>query len=226
MATAPSLIAFGSLTPWPAPERLKQLRDSLRQQPLLTPVVEAIHDLKSLWTAVVTREPGLDVVANPNAADQLVAWITGFDCVQIVEEKRNAMTMPMTIIEHIVQYFSYIQQSDGVLTHSLILESVAAGGGIQGFCAGLLSAVAVAGGKTQQEVGINAATSIRLAFCVGAYIDLDQSPDGGDSKVSTLAVRWRTPTTLESIQRVLLNHPGVGFPPYSTANGAFVPRAD
>ena len=45
MATAPSLIAFGSLDPLPALDRLAQLRDSPRQQPLLEPVVEAIHDL-------------------------------------------------------------------------------------------------------------------------------------------------------------------------------------
>lgn len=45
METAPSLIAFGSLAPLPAPDRLAQLRDSLRQRPLLEPVIEAIHEL-------------------------------------------------------------------------------------------------------------------------------------------------------------------------------------
>lgn len=108
MATAPSLTAFGSLAPWPAPDRLRQLRDSLRQQALLKPMVEATHGRASLWKALVTSEPGPDVVANLNAADQLAAWITDVDCAQTVEEKRNVMTIPMTTIAHIVQHFSYL----------------------------------------------------------------------------------------------------------------------
>ena len=215
MPAVPSLIAFGSLAPWPAPDRLQQLRNALRQQASLRPVIEAICDLSSLWRALETREPSLNAVGGKVAAENLVEWITGVNGVQIGNEKRNIMTIPMTIIAQIVQYFSYLQQSDRIKSHSSILESVAAGGGIQGFCAGLLSALAVASGKTEEEVGKFAATSVRLAFCIGAYIDLEQGKNGGDLKASTIAVRWKMPTTLESIQRVLLNHPDVSFSAYS-----------
>lgn len=215
MAAVPSLIAFGSLASWPAPDRLQQLRNALRQQASLRPIVEAIHDLALLWKALAIREPGLNVVAGKAAADQLAEWITGANGVRTVDEKQNVMTMPMTVVAQIVQYFSYLQQFDGAIHHSSILESVTAGGGIQGFCTGLLSALAVASGKTEEEVGKFAATSVRLAFCIGAYVDLDQGRNDGDSKASTLAVRWRTPTTLESIQRMLLNYPDVRSPAYN-----------
>ncbi|OCL03381.1 hypothetical protein AOQ84DRAFT_392308 [Glonium stellatum] len=206
MAAVPSLIAFGSLASWPAPDQVQQLRNALRQQTSLRPIVEAIHDLASLWEALAASEPSLDVVDGKLAADQLAQWIAGVNGVQIVNEKRNVLTMPMTVVAQMVQYFSYLQQPGGVIGHRSILESVAAGGGIQGFCAGLLSALAVASGVSVEEVGRSAATSLRLAFCIGAYIDRDQSLEGS-SKTSTLAVRWKPPTTLQDIQSVLLNYP-------------------
>lgn len=209
MVALPSLIAFGSLAPWPDADRLQQLRIALREQPSLKPIVEAIYQLPLLWKALESREPGLKAVAGKPAADQLAEWITGTNNIQHVDEKRNLMIMPMTIITQIVYYFSYLGQSGGAFHHGSVLESVAAGGGIQGFCTGLLSAIAVASGKNQEDTGNFAATSVKLAFCIGAYVDLDQCRDGGASKDSTLAVRWRTPTTLENIQRLYLNHPNV-----------------
>ena len=207
----PSLIAFGAIAPWPASDRLDQLRNALQHQSSLKPIVKAVQELPLLWKALSSQNPSLHSIAGEAAADQLAHWITGAVTAQNVDDKGNVTRMPLTTIAQIVQYISYLRQCDDPLDHESILKSVAAGGGIQGFCIGLLSALAVASGRTEDDVGNYAAVSVRLAFCVGAYVDLDRHRNGGDSKASTLAVRWKAPKTLEDIQGLLSRHQDVSL---------------
>ena len=205
----PSLIAFGALAPCPESDRLDQLRKALQHHNSLKPIREAIQELPFLWKALSTQDHSLHSINGKAAADQLAQWIDGADTAQMVVDKGNVTRMPFTTIAQIAQYVSYLHQNDEPLRHESIRKSAVVGGGIQGFCIGLLSALAVASGKTEDDVGNFAAMSVQLAFCVGAYVDLDRHRNGGDSEASTLAVRWKTPTTLEDIQRLLSKHPDV-----------------
>lgn len=173
--------------------------------------MKAVRELPLLWNELSKQDPRLHSIAGEAAADQLAQWTRGAGTPQIVDDKGNITRMPLTTIAHIVQYVNYLRQGDEPLSHESITQSVAPGGGIQGFCIGLLSALAVASGKSEDDVGHFAATSVRLAFCVGAYVDLDHYHNGADSKASTLAVRWKAPTTLEDIQRLLSRHPDVSL---------------
>ncbi|CAD6593414.1 MAG: hypothetical protein ASARMPRED_007502 [Alectoria sarmentosa] len=183
----PSLIAFGALAPWPASDRLDQLRNALQQQNSSRPIVKAIQELPSLWKALSNQDPSLHSIAGEAAADQFAQWINGTGTAQIVDDKGNVARMPLTTIAHIAQYISYLRQCGKPIDHESIIK--------------------MASGKTEDDVGNFAAFSVRLAFCVGAYVDLDQHRNGGDSKASTLAVRWKAPTTLEDIQRLLSRYP-------------------
>ena len=207
--TLPSLIAFGALAPWPASDRLDQLRNILQQQRCLEPIVKAFQELPLLWRALSTQDPSLNSIAGEAAADQLAQWMTKAGVAPIIEDKGNITRMPLTTTAQIADYISFLRQGEEPLRHESVMKSVAAGGGVQGFCIGLLSALAVASGKTEDDVGKLAADSVRLAFCVGAYVDLDRHRNGGDSNASTLAVRWKSPTTLEEIQGLLSRHPDV-----------------
>lgn len=205
----PSLIAFGAIAPWPNSDRLHELRNALQHQQSLKPIIKEIQELPLLWRTLLKQDPDLNSIAGEAAADQLAQWIAGVRTAQIVEDKGNVTRMSLTIVAHIAHYVGYLHQRDKPLSHESIIKNAAAGGGIQGFCIGLLSALAVASGKTENDVGSFAAASVRLAFCVGAYVDLDRHRNGGDSKASTLAVRWKAPTTLEDIQSLLSKHPDV-----------------
>lgn len=207
----PSLIAFGALAPWPASDRLDQLRNTLQHHESLKPIVKVVQELPLLWKALSNRDPSLHSIAGEAAAQQLAQWMTGASTTHIVEDGDNVTRMPVTIIAQIAQYISYLRQSDESLDHESITRNVAVGGGIQGFCIGLLSALAVASGKTEDDVGNFAAISVRLAFCIGAYVDLDQRRNGDNSRVLTLAVRWKAPMTLESVQRLLSGVPNVSL---------------
>ena len=207
--TLPSLIAFGAISSWPSSDRLHQIQHVLQQQETLKPIIREIQELPLLWKALLKQDPSLNSTAGEVAADHLAQWISGARAAQDVEDNGNVTRMALTIVAQIAHYISYLRQRDEPLDHESVIKAVAAGGGIQGFCIGLLSALAVASGKTEADVGNLAAVSVRLAFCVGVYVDLDRHRNSGDSKASTLALRWKAPTTLEDIQSLLSRHPDV-----------------
>ncbi|KAI3339589.1 hypothetical protein F4824DRAFT_455895 [Ustulina deusta] len=206
MATLPSLITFGSLTPWPSQDQILQLqREFHRKASLFGPLIEAVRDLDSLWRKMLSQDPALDVVDGRAAARKLEGLLSGTVNEYTRDEKRNALIMPITILAQIAQYLSFLEHSE-VAHHHSVLESITAGGGVQGLCAGLLSAHAVASAATTEDVVAVSCTSLRLAFCVGAYVDADQVSNDGNAETTSLAVRWKEPTKLEDIQEVLLNH--------------------
>ncbi|CAO2655483.1 Nn.00g105470.m01.CDS01 [Neocucurbitaria sp. VM-36] len=203
MAT-PGLIAFGAISQRPTSERLDEIRAVLQQQPSLTSTCHTLQGLKSLWKTLVNQDPCLESLNGLVTATQLSDWITGSISSKELQDNGNVMQIPLTTLAHISQYVAYLRQ--GEESHEDIVESVALGGGVQGLCVGLLSALAVASAATEHDLGIMTATSVRLAFCVGAYVDLDCRRRGQHSQTTTLAVRWKAPTTLDDVEELVDNY--------------------
>ena len=207
----PSLVAFGGIAPWPGTDRLDQLRTTLHQQSSLKSFVRVIQELPLLWKTLVRQDPSIHSITGNTAAEALSQWITGGAITQTVHDLGNVIRMPLTTIAQIAQYISYLRQRGDPYAHEAIIKNAILGGGIQGLCIGLLSALAVASGKTEDEIGSFAATSVKLAFCIGAYVDLDAHRSKDESNPSTMAVRWKAPTTLEDIQHLASRHPNVSL---------------
>jgi hypothetical protein len=200
MAT-PGLIAFGAISQRPASDRLDEIRTVLQQQPSLASTCHTLQGLKSLWKTLVNQDPCLESVNGLVTATQLSEWITGTISSKELQDNGQLTQMPLATLAHISQYVAYLRQREE--SHEAIIESVALEGGVQGFCIGLLSTLAVASAETEHDLGSLAATSVRLAFCVGAYVDLDCRRRGQHSQTTTLAVRWKAPTTLEDVENLV-----------------------
>lgn len=156
---------------------------------------------------MVDEDPALQAVDGRAAARKLEGLLlSGAVNEYTRDEKGNILIMPITILSQVVQYLSFLEHSEAA-DHKAVLESIAAGGGVQGLCAGLLSAHAMASATTIEDVVALAGTSLRLAFCVGAYVDADQVGNDGNADNASLAVRWKEPTNLGHIEEVLLHHP-------------------
>ncbi|KAI1279817.1 hypothetical protein F5Y07DRAFT_396864 [Xylaria sp. FL0933] len=206
MTTLPSLITFGSLTPLPSQDQILQLNGEFhRKASLLKPLIEAVRDLDSLWTETIDQDSALHVIDGKAAVRKLEGLLSGTINEPISDERRNILIVPITILNHVVQYLSFIGHI-AVANYNCLIENVAAKGGVQGLCAGLLSAQAVASAETIEDIVALSCTSLRLAFCIGAYVDADQMSNDGNAESATLAVRWRDTRTLEDIQQILQNH--------------------
>lgn len=213
MPPLPSLVAFGPLAAWPTPSQLEQLRTELSRQSILAPLCTAIQNLNSLWNQLLDVEPDFSVLTEQGAAVELARQLLNSNTdVVNRDEKRNIMTMPMTIASQIVQYLLYLESSETAIGHGALLEHAACSGGVQGFCAGLLSAVAISSAHSKEEVAELAASAFQLAFCIGAFVDLDQSRTDTGIQYSNIAVRWKHTKTIDDLNLLLANHPEVSQP--------------
>ena len=198
MMDLPSLIVFGSLSAWPSAEELQELRRSLLEQEHLRNVKEAVCKFPELWETLLANDTALEPVHGAVAAEQLATWISSGEALNRGSAQHNTLSLPLTILSHLCDYVTYLQQTG--FSHSTILGHAVKAGGVQGFCAGLLSALAVAGARDEGEIGLHGALSVRLAFTIGAYVDFDTLRNG---QTSCLALRWKSPNSLATVEKVL-----------------------
>jgi hypothetical protein len=112
--------------------------------------------------------------------------------------------LAVTVLLHITQYTRYLGQL-GKDSHSDVLDSVNGGGGIQGFCVGLLSAPTVATSASELDIGASAAVALRLAVCIGAYVDHDAL----DDEILTVALRWGDGHVQTNVEDIIRSIPDV-----------------
>lgn len=218
----PSLAIFGSLTRWPAQEHILQLQQEFGRRALLfRPLGEAARDLEALWYRLTDQDEALMAVEGRTAARTLAALFsdTPYD-EPLCDEGRNVLLLPFAVLSQVAQYLGYLERSRFENSHESVLKStIAAGGGIQGFCAGLLSAQAVASATSLEDVVALSCTSLRLAFCAGAYVDSAQV----NTHTTNLAVRCKVAQDMEVLRDVVESIPEVclfspAYTPWATAD--------
>ena len=194
----PSLLCFGPQIQTLDAEYLSQVREVLVLEPRLRVFVTAIETLPDLWKLLVEKNSRLQGTSGFDSINQLLRWIEGKG-IHLHQGGQNTLTLPLTIIVQLTQYFYYLDNDVDYPSQRAVLESVARRG-IQGFCAGLLTAVAVACSQNEDDVNRFGAVALRLAFCIGAYVDLDSI---SNIKTASLAVRWRSQMGRERIREIL-----------------------
>lgn len=188
----PSLVVFGpQTTNWPPSEYLSQIRASLQNEPRLSTFIEAIKQLPDLWTILVEYHPSLCAVPGAQAIQSIQQWISSGELSWWPGSLPNVLFTPLTVIIQLVQYFCYLENDENHgVTHALVLES-AKSGGVQGFCTGFLTAIAVACSANEEDVNVYGAVALRLAVCISAFVDLDGTFASPPNETTCLAVRWK-----------------------------------
>lgn len=206
---SPSLLLFGSQTTWPSPEQSLHLRTSLLREPRLRTFVKAIEDLPDFWAVLVGFDPALQSVPGIEAYRALRHWLEHGHLVWKKGPAPNVLYTPLTVIIHLIHYFHYLASTECSLAHADVLGKLQIGG-VQGFCTGFLSAVALACSQNEEDIGIFGAVILRLAVCIGAYVDLDSRSCSPQSEAVCLAVRWKSEAGKEKFAQNLSRYPGVG----------------
>ena len=205
----PSLLVFGPQTSWPTSEYLIQLRATLLSEPCLADLVSSIKGLPQLWYELVQSDPDLSHNSSAEHVDALYRWIEyGTSPVLFDFADPNIISMPFTIILHLIQYLHYLESNAEGSTHAQCLTA-ARTGGFQGFCIGFLSAVALGCARNEEAIGKLGGIAIRLAFCIGAYVDLDMAIRG---ETSVLAVRWYSQEGHDVVVDSVKRHQDVRYP--------------
>lgn len=175
----PSLLIFGPQA-YPSPEDLAKLRSHLLSNPRLSKLTASVQDLPKLWAKLVHFDPSLAQVPGQSLLSCLADWLVpghaDSDLNSLLEhpsESPAILSCSVNFIFQIVQYYSLLaQQVDTDNTHQVVLQRLRAGG-VHGFCLGLLCAITVASSGNESELIETAIRSLRLAVCIGAYVDKD-----------------------------------------------------
>ncbi|KAK3938475.1 Methylphloroacetophenone synthase [Diplogelasinospora grovesii] len=185
MAALPSLVGFGSLGTWPSNEELQELRSSLLEHECLGQVKEVVGRLSELWDTLLANDATLEPISGHAAAEQIATWVSSGKPIMTTVTQQNMLSFPLTVLKHLCDYLTYVKRTS---SHSAILDHAAKAGGIQGFCAGLLSALAAAGSRDEEVLGFTELWHLR------------------NGQTSCLAVRCKSPASLATVQKVLERH--------------------
>ena len=167
----PSLLVFGAVSKAPKDDYLTRVRLFLSANNDLTLFKQQIIELPKLWEMYTYHNKDLKVLDHgPSCLEALSDWVELGTTHKLKEATFNILTLPLLTIIEVVQYFQFLQHSQ--LSHRDVLTHVGKGAGIQGYCAGLLTACAVAGSEDETELVKIACKCLRLAVGIGASGDL------------------------------------------------------
>lgn len=183
-----SVAVFCPQSKAPGESYLNQLHSFLRHNKYLEPFVQNILDLKDVWTILANQRQDIaDLGQGPRYLQGLSEWITTGESSNISNCMSGILSLPLLVVIQLCQYFQYLELHG--MSHSQFVAQLRAGGGIQGYCGGLLPAIAIACSKNEDEVVENAAIAARIALSIGAYGELgdDESVPGA----TTIVVRTK-----------------------------------
>jgi hypothetical protein len=191
MAGLPSLLVFGPQTNLPSYEVLAELRQDLIDNPQMNGLLKAIRDLPNFWQTVTGFDPTLSQIQGTEHLGDLLQWIDNGVLPQHLKSLPNISALPLTVTMQVLLYIRYLNELQIENPHQKVLQHIQ-GGGIQGFCVGFLTALVVNCSENENDIAEVGATAIRLAVCVGAYVDQDSLLGDPPNQSSCIAVRWRT----------------------------------
>ncbi|KAL2140421.1 hypothetical protein VTI28DRAFT_3841 [Corynascus sepedonium] len=143
---------------------------------------------EKVWS--IFADARADVAAlsqGPEYVDMLHDWAAEGIAKPLAEARSGIVALPLLLVLQITQYLRYLAHHG--LSHQGFLASVGKAGGIQGYCGGLPSAMAIACAKDEAEVIKHTATAMRIVLGVGAYGEA--ADDTGGTGSTTLAMRLK-----------------------------------
>lgn len=183
------MVVFGPQCSSPAGEDLNDLRETLAFHPQLDPLRAAVKGLPGFWHDLTQSNPELLRISGDRCLTDLVQWLESGD-LSCFGHELNTLSFPLMALLQIAMYMRYLESVRDIYAYETVRENLKHGG-VQGFCLGFLPAAAFACAETEADIATSTAASIRLAVCVGAYVDLDNVFAQPARQTTSLAARWK-----------------------------------
>lgn len=173
------LLLFGPQRSSYTPAALNALRNELKSNESLLPLVYALKDLPRLYRELATALQPFRFTAARHAVDSLLLACLSYDSSTLLPNC-NAFLTPLSFIADIVSVKGYGKTSGCPLSFS----------GAIGLCTGSLSAAVYTLAERRPDCfGDYTATALRLALLAGIIVDAVNSAYGPENEAASIAVR-------------------------------------
>ncbi|KAI9648598.1 hypothetical protein NHQ30_003235 [Ciborinia camelliae] len=163
----------------------------------LNSVGKAVHalcplegSLGGLCLSITPLSKSLKQVTAAASVESLAQWLDSGVLSVPAEKILNAAVLPFAVVLQVTLYIQHIDNTDSGSDYSHTLQSLQQYG-VQGFCTGLFTTAAIDFSENEEQLALNTSISLRLAMCIGAYIDQTAMYAEPLSTVCALSVRWK-----------------------------------
>ena len=199
----PSVAVFSPQSKAPTAAYLNSIHRFLMTTSYLQPLANAISSLEGTWQLFANHRKDIAALKQgPRYMKSFADWVVTGDSDPVAGHMSGIFALPLLTIVQTCQYLQYLEARQ--ISHADFQESLNRGGGIQGYCGGLLPAVAIACSSNEDEVVENAITSMRIALGIGAYGELGDNEDIPGP--TTIVLRLKKPEQGEELVKLF---PGV-----------------
>lgn len=172
----------------PDEEYLAGLHSFLRQNTYGNTLLKEIATLDQTWTLFANARPDVRALSQgPGLVDLLRDWAATGNSTALATARSGIVALPLLVVLQIGQYLRYLEVHR--VSHCKIVADVQNAGGLQGYCGGLPSAIAIAAARDEREVVRNTAIVMRVVLGVGAYGEAADDTRG--TGATTLALRLK-----------------------------------
>ncbi|KAH7303835.1 BcPKS16, polyketide synthase [Stachybotrys elegans] len=169
----PSLAVFCPQTRAPQKEYLDELLSFIRCNPHLQKLAIDAKSLDQTWDLLARQRDDIAALdQGPLYLKALSDWITKGQSEDISNKMSGIIALPLLVIIQVTQYFQFLHVAGINHVEFLACLGPGHGGGIQGYCAGLLPAVSIACAANEEEIVKFAGNAMRLGVIMGAYAEL------------------------------------------------------
>lgn len=182
---------------------------AVRNDPYNQWVIDVVSQLPETWATFVQRFPQLDVIKGRQSLEELSGWLSSGEVSPITRTLPNILLSPLVVISQLTQFTQYLRiiHPDAGSSED-IYSSIGQEAETVGFCTGLLSALAVATATGKAQFEQNAATAVRLATLIGAFVDAQETSNAHKASIS-LATAWNSLGAKQEMAHILNEFPEV-----------------
>lgn len=178
----------------PPRKEVNRLRQALlRHKCICQPLRATLKELPTLLQQLIASDDGLKgLPAVVASIDCLAQWLdSGPTTLSFDDDSPHAAILPLTILLQTALFLQHLDNTASqVSSFSVTIQSLQKFG-VQGFCIGFLTAAAIAFSESKEHLAQHVATSVRLAMCIGVYVDSNIFAVEPPSLALAVSVRWR-----------------------------------
>lgn len=206
-----ALLLCGPQSSLPSTGIMRCLHQVITSRGLTHKLLSTITEFEPAFQRFVGNDPQLANISGVTSLGALKHWLESGQLPVPAEELPNHVSLPLTILLQISLYL-YNESIQYSATSSDYRGNHHHAGtqGVLGFCIGFLTAAAIAFSANDDELAHVTSTSLRLAICIGAYIDANAVYANPPNPVQAVSVRWKQgPLSLDKLTEMLADFPQV-----------------